>query len=182
MHDPFTVAFDIKYPWTRRGSRSQWFPNGYRESLLTIWHKDPERGGNDNSCDWWGTNRPLNVKERAILEAMWRLETLLDNRPHWNEDDALRSREHVVFQDLKEAVRLWRRRGKCRIPVRWHVWHWRLQIHPWEKFKRWAFARCSKCGGRFKWGESACGNWSGTEMWHTRHDGPFAELPQEEGA
>lgn len=36
---------------------------------------------------------------------------------------------------------------------RWHVWHWRLQIHPWQTFRRWAFSRCAGCGGRFAWGE-----------------------------
>lgn len=35
---------------------------------------------------------------------------------------------------------------------RWHIWHWKLQIHPLQTFKRWAFSRCCKCGGRFAWG------------------------------
>jgi hypothetical protein len=38
--------------------------------------------------------------------------------------------------------------------AKWHVWHWQLQIHPLEQFKRWAFSRCFDCGKRFKWGES----------------------------
>lgn len=40
---------------------------------------------------------------------------------------------------------------------RWHFWHWRLQIHPWQTFRRWAFSRCAGCGKRFAWGESPTG-------------------------
>lgn len=78
MHDPLTVAFEIRAPWYRhkpwpkkarsdpdpwrlkrewekmpeeiRKGRDQHWPNGYRDSLFTIWHKDPELRGNDNSC------------------------------------------------------------------------------------------------------------------------------------
>lgn len=39
---------------------------------------------------------------------------------------------------------------------RWHLHHWRLQIHLWQAFRRWALSRCCKCGGRFGWGESPC--------------------------
>lgn len=37
----------------------------------------------------------------------------------------------------------------CR-PGTWkrHVHHWRLQIHPWQHFRRWALTRCAWCGGR----------------------------------
>ena len=35
MHDPSTVAFDIKmHPW--RGRKSQFFPKGYRATFITI--------------------------------------------------------------------------------------------------------------------------------------------------
>lgn len=37
---------------------------------------------------------------------------------------------------------------------RWHVHHWRIQIHPWQKLRRWLFSRCAACGGRFAYGES----------------------------
>lgn len=48
MHDPMTVAHQIKYPWKTKPS--QFFPQGYRETLITIWHCDPEIGGSDDSC------------------------------------------------------------------------------------------------------------------------------------
>lgn len=40
---------------------------------------------------------------------------------------------------------------------RWHFWHWKLQIHPWQQFKRWAFDRCADCGKGFSWGYSPWG-------------------------
>lgn len=44
---------------------------------------------------------------------------------------------------------------------RWHFWHWRFQVHPWQQFRRWALSRCCKCGGMFKYGESPC-----TDAWN----------------
>lgn len=44
---------------------------------------------------------------------------------------------------------------------KWHVWHWRIQVHPYQQFLRWAFSRCSRCGGRFAWGASV-----GTNSWN----------------
>jgi hypothetical protein len=126
MHDPMTVAFEL--------------PG------LTIWHVDPEKRGKDDSCDWWGTHRPLNPRERALSDAVWNLEPMLDNRPHYPN-----SREHLAFQGVKVALHAWRKRG-LRLPARWHIWHWRIQIHWLLDFKRWAFSRCATCGGRFAWG------------------------------
>lgn len=46
---------------------------------------------------------------------------------------------------------------------RWHLWHWKIQIHPLQTFKRWAFSRCCKCGKGFKWGYSPTTySWNGT--------------------
>ncbi len=51
---------------------------------------------------------------------------------------------------------------------RWHVHHWRIQIHLWQIFKRWAFVRCAHCGGRFRWNEAVCTSWQGGVIWHSR--------------
>jgi hypothetical protein len=37
---------------------------------------------------------------------------------------------------------------------RWHVHHWRIQVHAWDTFRRWAFSRCAHCGQGFEWGYS----------------------------
>lgn len=45
---------------------------------------------------------------------------------------------------------------------RWHLWHWRFQVHPWQTFRRWAFSRCAGCGKRFPWGYSPV-----SHQWHS---------------
>jgi hypothetical protein len=53
MHDPMTMAFDIKYPWVKsRHARKDGSEFVYRESFITIWHNDPERDGSDDSCGY----------------------------------------------------------------------------------------------------------------------------------
>lgn len=62
-----------------------------------------------------------------------------------------------VARGLLDLKRPWWRHPK------WHFWHWKLQCHPLQDFKRWAFSRCSKCGGRFQWGYAPVTNsWNGT--------------------
>lgn len=67
MHDPMTVAFEIRSPF--RDAPSKLWPKGYRHSLVTIWHVDPERDAHkrglrgDNSCGWF--TPPTTPEERA---------------------------------------------------------------------------------------------------------------------
>ena len=153
-----TVAFDIPNPFARRYSwGKRW---SQRPALITIWHVDPCRGGDENSCDWHGTHPPLLPTERAIVEACWDVATLLDNRPHYPD-----SPEHKAWQPLREAITLHTSRRYRRwwhITPRWHVWHWRVQIRPVQTFKRWAFSRCATCGLRFSWGYAPVSpSWNG---------------------
>lgn len=41
---------------------------------------------------------------------------------------------------------------------RWHFWHWRLQVHPWQKLRRRLFSRCATCGKPFTYGYSPTTN------------------------
>lgn len=89
--------------------------------------------------------------------------------PGWhsnNREDQLYDREYSaerLFYCVASFI-LRKRRPWYRHP-KWHIWHWHIQIHPLQTFKRWAFSRCADCGGRFKWGESP---W--TNQWDS--DGP----------
>lgn len=98
MHDPSTVAHQIKYPWyeykpwpkkarrdpnpwrLKRGwdempdelkaTRSHNWPEGYRNDFITIWHEDPERDGSDDSCGY--SYVKLTPKQREFLRnAAW---------------------------------------------------------------------------------------------------------------
>lgn len=243
MHDPLTQAFVIpwRYRWSTLGSK----PWRYWEPLITIWHKDPERGGSDDSCGWF--TPPFSETTREIVKALSQDEArepmLFAMNAKENPDPLLT--ERFVFGSLMLMSRCMVNRGVLRRPVRvedaqrwaaemtynrvdsflgrfcfqsgyhsntyshnaekglpntpeedkfwredqakgfygaiagmilrsrrpwfkhprWHFWHWRLQVHPMQAFKRWAFSRCAKCGGRFKWGASV-----GTNSWSS--DGP----------
>lgn len=51
MHDPCTVAFEIYL------GRKQKKNGHYRTPFLTIWHRDPEKDGTDDSCGWFMRER-----------------------------------------------------------------------------------------------------------------------------
>lgn len=66
MHDPLTKAFEIKYPWKKWGKKGQsdWEKN-YRETFISVWHKDPETDGSDDSCGWFVRSRHC---DESIIE------------------------------------------------------------------------------------------------------------------
>jgi hypothetical protein len=73
MHDPMTVAFEIPYPWRKYPKGHQTWPNGYRETAVTVWHVDPERDGSDDSCGWFAP-KGSTEKERQIIADLLREE------------------------------------------------------------------------------------------------------------
>jgi hypothetical protein len=134
MHDPLTVAFEIRRPWPyvrkreRREGEARWqvrlaWGNSYFSpfvyllgrqlyfpALITVWHRDPEKGGDDDSC------RRAWAKRRR--------------RP---------------------GLRGWLSR-RTPVPYVWHVHHWKIQVRPLQALRRWLFTRCEECGKRFPYG------------------------------
>lgn len=260
MYDPLIVAHEIKYPWfkykpwpkryrhsrdkkwdwehklteqQKKGCASFW-DEGYRETFITIWHKDPEHRGNDDSCgytyprlnNWqkerlwngaWGEGEhphflcqqskeyhgSLNEATSLYLGMVLLVVRLLNLKVSFdycqrfateriqfsdcipaanvfcflpgyhtnNAKDSSRDRqEHFygilcgIARSLLRDLRPWYRHPK------WHIWHWRLQIHPLQDMRHWFFRRCVKCGKGFKWKETAIGDWGGTRSWHERCD------------
>jgi hypothetical protein len=268
MHDPMTVAHEMKYPWFhykpwpkkfRRDPnpfelRHNWermskeeqsvccrhWPEGYRNSFITIWHVDPEKDGSDDSCGysypkitkkqreilrnaarWEGRDHHfLNCPEKHFTGTVEQAECLyrglvllvvrvLRLKLSWDEicrysAEAIHIRTgekfggvfcflpgyHTNCKEDKESERVDHFHGiLCNVArglldlkrpwyrhPRWHIWHWKLQIHPLQTFKRWAFSRCCKCGKGFKWGASVTSNqwdsdgpsWFGEK--HVMHD------------
>ena len=221
MHDPMTVAFEIKSPF--KSAPSKFWPKGYRNTLVTIWHVDPERGGDhgnrsDDSCGWFrppttpeerekfqriGEQEYSTIFQKQRVTAMgesyasicyepsaydaiywaWRRIKREGSRHVWkfgpsrgaltadeleyiymlasNPVDNLRS----TVAEVKDAetcgrffVTVYRCYTRFNRPwykhPRWHFWHWSLQVHPWQTFRRWAFSRCAGCGKSFPWGYS----------------------------
>lgn len=58
MHDPHTLAHQIKSPFKK---------NDYRNALISIWHKDPCTDGTDDSCGWFMRQRH---GDKQVLEAI----------------------------------------------------------------------------------------------------------------
>lgn len=71
---------------------------------------------------------------------------------------------HKLFQVLHRILHSDTRRWWQR--PRWHVHHWRLDIHALRKLRRWLFARCCICHKRFGWNECPHASWGGEQMWH----------------
>lgn len=260
MHDPLTVAHEIKYPWFkykpwpkryRHSREKKWdwehklteaqhkgrdphWDEGYRETFITIWHKDPEHRGSDDSCgfsyphltnwqkerlwngawsegqnphflcvegkEWEGTyTEAVSLYTGMVLLVvnLLRLKVTLDyvqrfaiERIHhadccpttsvfcWlpgyhtnNKKDSSRDRQEHFYGILCGIARsiLMDRRPWYQHP-RWHLWHWRFQVHPWHTLWHWLFHRCCKCGEGFGWKESAISDWNGTKLWHSSCD------------
>lgn len=98
MHDPMTVAHEIKYPWfhykpwpkkarrdpnpfelrhrwqqmsnSEKVGRSNHWSEGYRNTFITIWHVDPEKDGSDDSCGYSYPKITKAQRER-LRNAAW---------------------------------------------------------------------------------------------------------------
>lgn len=190
MHDPYSLAHEIKYPWKDK--------SGYRAPILSIWHVDPEKDGSDDSCDWFGGRKGIPAAKLKAVEndflfngrddgaltwfnndiyspdligvglSMFRI-VANNHFGHWSRranrflqdnlfdilffidndcdsintgirragaetggrrEEILRSLARVIYSWVLRKQRPWWKHPK------WHFWHWRLQFHPWQNFKR----------------------------------------------
>lgn len=69
----------------------------------------------------------------------------------------------VVLSDIMRKLRPWYKHP------RWHISHWKIQFHPWERLKRRYWDKCCKCGKRGFKGSAMC-DWNGTMLWHPECD------------
>jgi hypothetical protein len=131
----------------------------------------------------------LGVKITADEAVRWACEaahcsddgyrSLLAFLPGWHsnreEDSQEARRDHAngLFFACARRI-LQEKRPRWRHP-RWHVWHWRIQVHTAQQFKRWAFSRCCECGRGFTWGYApTTNNWHGTgPLWFRSEKGVF---------
>lgn len=96
MHDPMTVAFQIRYPWPwPRMSAGKIVLR--RDSFITVWHVDPERDGTDDSCGWF---RPhLTKDQKSTLKHLGYCET---ERPWFKRE---RAKEPLNPSDAEALLR-----------------------------------------------------------------------------
>lgn len=143
MHDPMTMAFEIKNPFVKPSE------SGWRPSLITIWHVDPETDGSDDSCDWFY----FGLTESERMAALDLVTNEVDNLLIYVRSMDKRDVETVLFAQWRKARQFHNPRSWWKHP-RWHIHHWRIQVHPVQQLRRWLFTRCERCGKRFPYGYS----------------------------
>jgi hypothetical protein len=78
-------------------------------------------------------------------------------------DEMIRECAEIVYTDILRKLRKWYQHPK------WHIHHWSIQFHPYQRMRRRYFDKCSVCGKRgFK--GSAMSDWGGTHIWHEECD------------
>jgi hypothetical protein len=228
MHDPQSVAHEIRWPWKNKF--------GNRVPFITIWHVDPVKDGTDDSCgsfirkrhlpkglfekvrkdfefefknNYWFNESgypkfsTMGVTLAMYSRAAWTVFIWLnkDNPSkkangrykkfmrgylfdilHFAENplDGLHSSIHMTYGVVKQEERvddftsivlcdIMRKLRPWYKHPRWHVRHWKLQIHPLQNIKRRYWDKCFVCGRRgFK--SSAMSDWDGTKIWHQECD------------
>lgn len=107
----------------------------------------------------WQYGKFLSNEE---LQYVYQLATNpVDNFQHHKINSVEEFEEFIVliYKCYKRFKRPWYKHP------RWHIRHWKFQVHPIQKLKRRYWDKCSICGKRgFK--GSAMGDWDGTKIWH----------------
>ena len=76
----------------------------------------------------------------------------------WNREKALNHYASIIYGWLLRSTRKWWQHP------RWHIHHWRIQFHPWKRFKRRFIDKCSICAKRGFTG-AVYSDWNGTKRW-----------------
>lgn len=142
MHDPMVVAHEVPSPLLDRKSwmEREAAKRGKRWGWLISRRTNPENLG-ERTYPWW---RPHGRK----LVLAGRVYGLKNAITIWHVEP--RGRDAL---DVCGGMRV-NRRGKkvWRRSWRWHIHHWRIQVHYLGRLKRFLFERCKHCGRRFPWG------------------------------
>lgn len=128
MHDPMVVAFEIRRPWPAR-SGGNVKPGAPRWEARYPW------------ATWW---RPW-----AGWRSFW---TIAGRRFYWPPLVTVWHVEPGGHDALERCGRGEDGRRTRNRRWRWHVHHWRIQIRPVQRLKRWLFERCELCGHRYPYG------------------------------
>lgn len=145
MHDPLTVAFTIVRPWPQRDHMH--VINGRRwEFRHHHEHHEPyctQRNCTGNPFPWW---KPRSWgRFWAVAGRRWFWPPLITvwHREPGGHDSGEMCKHYRRWQDGDGT---WQ--TKVLHGWRWHVHHWKIQVHPLQRLRRWALTRCAWCGGR----------------------------------
>jgi hypothetical protein len=122
MHDPMSVAFEIKSPIRHKSPLDKM---GYRTSLVTIWHVDPQRNASergcrsDDTCGWFTPPTRSSDRERIRKLGAYEFRELFANR--WAQ------REKVSYA------------GVCRDASTYEAVYWAWRRVKFEMAKGWKY-------------------------------------------
>lgn len=149
MHDPLTVAFELRRPWPERstlpaaGNKTvRWRIRLHHDCGTWCADDPPHREG---AFPWW---------KPSSYSAFWRLNGRDYYWPSlitvWHREPGGRDGLTVCQKRIPRGDGTWRRtRG-----WRWHIHHYKLTFRPYQKWRRRLLTRCAWCGGRDRKGDS----------------------------
>ncbi|HEX4018200.1 MAG TPA: hypothetical protein VHX15_15805 [Frankiaceae bacterium] len=145
MHDPLTVAFEIRRPWPQR-TQFRGAPANVRWRIRLHhehWHDGPDFCGcpspDHNPFPWWRPRSYSSFWRLAGRDYYWPpIVTVWHREPRgrdgltvcggWREDRHSRKRRRTGWH--------------------WHIHHWRIQIVAFQQLRRRLLTRCEVCGGK----------------------------------
>lgn len=151
MHDPDVVAFVIVRPWPQRSgfAASQ---NGKRWAVRLHHDHVPSCAGDGcagQPFPWWKLSSYSRFWRLAGSNWYWPPLITVWHREPGGADALTVCRSRYQDRDGRwKLSRSWR----------WHVRHWRLQLHPAQALRRRVLTRCAWCAGRSRKGD--CVNFS----------------------
>ncbi|MEU3255863.1 hypothetical protein, partial [Streptomyces sp. NPDC006997] len=149
MHDPLTVAFEIRRPWPERSTlpaagdkAARWRIRLHHDCGTWCADDPPHREG---SFPWW---------KPSSYSAFWRLGgrdyyfpsliTVWHREPHGRDGLTVCSKRVQRRDGTWRYTRGWR----------WHIHHYKLQFRTYQRLRRRLLTRCAWCGGRDRKGDA----------------------------
>lgn len=144
MHDPLTVAHEIRRPWPQRsrlpatGSRGdgvRWRIRRHHDCGPWCADDPPHHPG---PFPWWKPGSYTAFWRLAGHDWYWPPMVVI-----WHAEPGGRDGLTLCGGRYRDRQGRWRwHRG-----WRWHVHHWKFQVVPLQHLRRWALTRCAWCGG-----------------------------------
>ncbi|WP_213452873.1 hypothetical protein [Rhizomonospora bruguierae] len=155
MHDPMAVAFEIRQPWPQRSTMHDAKP-GKPRWQIRYHHTCGDHCGSDrakheasNPFPWW---RPGSYSAFWVLAGRgWYWPSLITI---WHVEPGGHDSGEVCkhYERIRQPDGTWT--SRVLRGWRWHAWHWRFQIHPFQHWRRRLLTRCEWCGGRSRKGDA----------------------------
>lgn len=166
MHDPMSQALDLcRRPW--HWPRALFTHLGcpyrpYHESLVTVWHVDPEREGNDDSCHIDDRKRHPEVvgfgwrwRFHLVHFAWLRLSVVAvvgGGGFRLSFFGSSQKRRPDFSAQVRRSAPGWGTPGMLlSAAIPYPIVGWSITVHPLRSLRRWLLTRCERCGKRFRW-------------------------------